>query len=137
MQLIQAHSFKKNITMKKLNALFFFVIASIAISSCTGNTADVSLTYTDSEKYYSMYAHFNKGKTRDVEKYMDTRIGNTSNTSFVNTKVDGTISLDDHTMFYIKKYPGYIKIKLDKDENSEESYYRIKSMCEGMEKIIK
>ena len=67
---------------------------------------------------------------------MDTRIGTGSNMSFVNTRIDGQLALDDHTTFYIKKYAGFIQIKLDKDENSDEAYQKIKSMCEGIEKVL-
>ena len=76
----------------------------------------------ESDHYYSMNADFSKSKTRDVEEYMDNRIGTRSNMSFVNSRIDGTIALDDHTTFYIKKYPGYIEIKLDKDKNSGDAY---------------
>ena len=40
----------------------------------------------------------------------------------------------DHTTFYIKKYAGFLEIKFDKDENSDEGYQRIKSMCDGIKK---
>jgi hypothetical protein len=83
-----------------------------------------------------MKAHFNKSKTRDVEKYMDDCIGKRSSMSFVNTRIDGQIALEDHTTFYIRKYPGLIEIKLDKNENSDEAYQRIKLMCEGMKEVI-
>ena len=56
--------------------------------------------------------------------------------SFVNSRIDGTIALDDHTIFYIKKYPGFIEIELDKDKNSDVAYRRIKSMCEGIKRVL-
>ena len=77
-----------------------------------------------------------KAKTRAVEEYMDSRIERRSNMSFVNSQIDGTIALDDHTTFYIKKPTGILKIKLDKDENSDEAYHRIKAMCEGIKKVL-
>jgi hypothetical protein len=83
-----------------------------------------------------MKAYFNKNKTRKVESYMDERIGDRSNKSFVNTRIDGQIALDDHTTFYIKKYPGFLEIKLDKDQNSYPSYQRIRTMCQGIKDII-
>ncbi len=67
---------------------------------------------------------------------MDNRIGSRSKMSFINSRIDGTIALDDHTKIYIKKSPGVLEIKLDKDENSSESYNEIKSMCQGMEKVL-
>lgn len=124
--------------MEKLSTLLFCAVTCILVtSSCMSNNADTSLTLTESDHYYSMYVYFNKGKTREVEKYMDSRIGRKSNMSFVNTQIDGTVALDDHTTFYIKKFPGFIKLKLDKNENSYESYHQVKAMCEGIEKVLK
>ena len=100
------------------------------------NYRDINITYSEFDHYYSMNAHFSKSKTRDVEEYMDSRIGSRSKMSFVNSRIDGTLALDDHTTFYIKKYPGHIEIKLNKDENSQESYHEIKVMCEGIKKVL-
>lgn len=83
-----------------------------------------------------MTAYFSKSRTRDVENYMDDQIGTGNNTSFVNTRIDGRLTLDDHTTFYIKKYPGLVEIKLDKNENSPGAYLRIRSMCEGIKKVL-
>jgi hypothetical protein len=83
-----------------------------------------------------MNACFDRSKTRDLEEYMDRKIGGRSNMSFVNSRIDGRLALDDHTTFYIKKYPGFIRIKFDKDENTSESYQMIKSMCEGIKNGI-
>ena len=47
-----------------------------------------------------------------------------------------TLLLNDHTTFYIKKYRGHIEIKLYKDENSYEEYHGIKSMCQGIKKVL-
>ena len=115
--------------------MLFYALACITLISCLhdGNT---DISYNESGHYYSMKAHFGKSKTRDVEEYMDSRIGTESNTSFVNTRIDGLIALEDHTTFYIKKYRGFIQIKLDKHKNSYEAYHRIKSMCEGIKRVI-
>ncbi|SRR6266496_1317485 len=121
--------------MKKL--FLFYALACTTAFSCryfdNGNT---NLSYSESGHYYSMKAHFSKIKTRDVEEYMNDRIGTRSSMSFLNTRIDGQLALDDHTTFYIKKYAGFLEIKLNKDENSDEAYQRIKSMCEGIKNII-
>jgi len=67
---------------------------------------------------------------------MDERIGDRSKFSFVSTRIDGQIALDDRTTFYIKKYPGFLEIKLDKEENSYQSYQRIRTMCEEIKTVI-
>jgi hypothetical protein len=97
---------------------------------------DISLTFNDTHHHYSMDAYFNRGQTRAVEDYMDRKLGALSNMSFVNTRIDGELALDDHTTFYLKKYPGHVKINLDKDENSSDSYYRVRAMCEGLKKVL-
>ena len=121
--------------MKKLHALFYALLWITAIS-CMHNDHDINITLSESDHYYSMKAYFSKSKTRDVERYMDSRIGRRSNMSFVNSQIDGNLALDDHTTFYIKKSPGLLKIKFDKAENSEEAYERIRSMCEGIKQVL-
>ncbi len=108
----------------------------MTLIACWHHGNNTSITLSEFGHYYSMKAHFSKSKTKHLEEYMDEMIGTTGNTSFVNTNIDGQIALDDHTVFYIKKYPGFIRIKLDKDENSDEAYYRIKSMCEGIKEVL-
>jgi hypothetical protein len=90
----------------------------------------------DAGHYFYMDADFHKSKTRQVEHYINRELGRKSHFSFFNTNTNATLTLADDTKFYMRKEPGYIMIKLDKDENSPAAYYRIKSMCEGMKDII-
>jgi len=112
------------------------VMLWFCISCSQSNNGNVSIKISESGHYYKMLAHFSTGKTTDVDEFMDDKIGNRSNMSFVNSSIDGKLTLDDHTTFYIKKNPGYLQIKLDKYENSAEAYERVKSMCEGIKKVI-
>jgi hypothetical protein len=123
--------------MKKLPALFFcFIACTIIVTGCIHGSDDTSLSFNDSDHYFFMKAYFSKNKTRDVERYLDKRIGRRNNMFFVNSEIDGKLALDDHTTFYIKKSDGILKIKLDKNENSEEACERIRSMCEGIKKVL-
>lgn len=121
--------------MKKFTP-FLFGGVLILLSSCWHNDHNVNIHYKDAEDYYSMKAYFSRNSTRRVERYMDDRIGRRSHMSFVNSRIDGTIGLDDHTTFYIKKYPGYLEIKLDKYQNSPGSYETVKSMCQGIRNVL-
>ncbi len=67
---------------------------------------------------------------------MNRQIGKESNFSFINTRTNATVRLDDDTKFFLRKEPGHIRIKLNKDENSPAAYYRIKAMCEGMKEVM-
>jgi len=115
----------------------FCVLLFASLASCTWyDNGNMDISYNEWSHYYSMKAHFNKSKTRKVETYMDERIGDRSNMSFVSTRIDGQITLDDHTTFYIKKYPGFLEIKFNKRENSYESYQRIRAMCQGIKEVL-
>ena len=119
--------------MKKRVSLF--ILSCLVIASCR-NQGNTSISFSESDHYYSMKALFPESKTRQVEHYMDKYIGEQSNMSFANTRIDGQIGLDDHTHFYIKKHAGYLQIKLNKDENSEESYERVREMCQEIKTIL-
>jgi len=101
------------------------------------NNNNISIQISESQHDYKFLAHYDKNKTREVENYMDKKIGRNSNMSFANSQIDGKISLDDRTTFYIKKDPGYLQIKFDKDENSTASYHEIKTMVEGLKDVMK
>jgi hypothetical protein len=83
-----------------------------------------------------MEAKSNAHRTLDIEQYLDDRLGDQYNMSFEHSRIDGELSFDDHTRFYIKKYPGYLRIKLDKDENSIDSYDHIRDICQGIKRIL-
>ncbi len=121
--------------MKKLPALFY-ILTCIATISCMHHDGNINLTYRDSDNYYSMNADFNQMMTRNVDAYMNKKIGAASNISFSNMQSDATILLNDHTNFYMKKYPGHIEIRLDKNQNSYAAYQRIKALCLGMKKVL-
>ena len=83
-----------------------------------------------------MTAKFNPGKTGKVDQYLDKGLPS-GNMSFVNIEMDGDIILDNKTTFYIKKSPGYLNIKFDKEKNSEEAFTKIKSVLEGINDVVR
>jgi hypothetical protein len=122
--------------MKGFATPFFYVLACITIMSCIHGNHNINIAYSEHGHYYTMNAHFPRSQTRHVDEFMDDKIGRGSRMSFVNSRIDGVITLDDHTKFYIKKSPGVLEIKFDKDENTDEAYHTIKSMCEGIKKVL-
>jgi outer membrane lipopolysaccharide assembly protein LptE/RlpB len=122
--------------MEKQTFLFCAMMVAVVTSCGWHHRGNTDISYSKLSHYYSMKAYFNRNKTRTVENYMDKKIGDRSNMSFRNTRIDGQIALDDHTTFYIKKYPGFLEIKFDKEENSVESYQRVRTMCEGIKGVV-
>ncbi len=85
------------------------IILLIIFSSCKhirhhGN--DVNITISESENIYRMSAYFNNNKTRKVHEFIDHHLGRGNDMSFVNAEIDGTVTLDDNTTFYIKNRTG-------------------------------
>lgn len=125
--------------MKKISLALvcnlFLLYFSVSCTELGNHNIDIHIS--ESQHDYKFLAHYDENKTRNVDEYMDEKIGRRSNMSFENSRIDGQLALDDHTTFYIKKYPGYLEIKLDKDKNSTASYQEIKEMGEGLKDVMK
>ena len=65
----------------------------------------ISIKHSQYDHYYEMTAKFNPEKTTDVDRWLDQELS-ARNMSFVNTRIDGEITLDDKITFYVKKITG-------------------------------
>ena len=83
-----------------------------------------------------MTAKFNPERTVAVERLLDKELPS-GNVSFANTEIDGNITLDNQATFYMKKSPGFLNIKLDKEKNSDAIYRKIRSVCEGINDVVR
>ena len=119
--------------MKKLSILLFL---SLSIISCGFPNGNISIKHSQYDHYYEMTAKFNPDRTDKVNRYLDQELSS-GNMSFVNTEMDADITLDDKTTFYIKKSPGYLNIKFDKEKNSQEAFTKVKSVLEGINDVVR
>jgi hypothetical protein len=125
--------------MKKV---FIVVAAGIflanILSSCFNyHDNDVSISIQEDEEEYKLSAHFEDRKTKAVQNFIKEYTASTINfKSSNNNYLDATVTLDDNTRFYIKSKEGLLKIKFDKEENSEASYEKVKEMCEGVKDLL-
>lgn len=122
--------------MKKIIILLFVLLAVITITSCGFPDGSISIKQSQYSHYYEMTAKFNPEKTTEVDKYIDKELSS-GDMSFINTRMDGDITLDNKATFYIKKSPGYLHIKSDKEKNSDEAFVKIKSVCEGINEVVR
>jgi preprotein translocase subunit SecF len=95
---------------------------------------NISLHIKENADQYHVFARYDRRKTRDVQYYLDRTLG--TDHMFRKSKINATITLDDHTRFYVKNSPGRLVIRLNRDENSEEAYWRMKELAEGLKKHI-
>ena len=122
--------------MKKLAILLNVFLCGIVIISCGFPDGSISIKHSQYDHYYEMTAKFNPEKTTKVDKYLDQELS-IGDMSFINTQMDGEITLDNKTTFYIRKSAGYLNIKFDKEKNSEETFYKIKAVCDGINDVVR
>lgn len=122
--------------MKKLFNLVLITVLSVSIFSSCKNKGDISISHSESNDFYKFIARFPEDRTKEVQRYMDSKLENGGDFSFENSRIDGTIALDNKMNFYIKMYPGSLKIEMSKSKNSYENYARMKKMGEDMGKIL-
>lgn len=122
--------------MKKLAILLCVLLPMITIISCGFPDGSISIKHSQYDHYYEMTAEFNPEKTTEVDRYLDRELS-AGTMAFVNTRMDGEITLDDRTTFYVKKSPGYLKIKFDKEKNSDEAFSKVRSVCEGINEVVR
>ena len=103
------------------------------LSACSGN-GDLSISVSDSDDEYEFVAKYDKAKTQRVQDFINVKMAPA--TSVKGDHVDITTKLDDNTEFKLEEDEGRLRILLDKDANTDASYHRIKSMCEGVKRII-
>ncbi len=107
----------------------------LMLSSCHRHRHyNTSISISESSNVFQLNASFNPSKTRKLQDYIDSHLE--SNVSFVNTEMDAVVTLDDETRFYMRSYPGFVRIRFNKKENSEESYEKIRGLCEGIKEVV-
>lgn len=112
-------------------------VACLALTICLSISCihihrhEVKLTLSENEDRYSITAHFPDSKTSRIDHYLSEHL-NWGGASFHNTEMDADLTMEDGTRLYMKKYPGFLHIVFDKDQNSRAAYRRIKSLGEGL-----
>ena len=104
--------------------------------ACGFPGGSISIKHSEYAQYYEMTAKFNPDRTAAVERWLDKELAS-GDLSFSNTKIDGNITLDNQGEFYIKKSPGFLHIKLDKEKDRNEFYQKVRAACEGINDVVR
>ena len=115
-------------------ALGLMMIAGL--SSCFHHRHNISISVSDDDDEYEMDADYGRNKSHKVQVYLNNHLLNNSNVSIQNGFVDDEVTLDDKTTFYINTNPGELSIRINKNENSEESCERVRQACEELKQIL-
>lgn len=122
--------------MKKQFVLWACGLFLVAVFSSCFRDHNISISVSDEEDVYRMTAKFDRSRTWAVRRYLNEHLHRHNSRSFKNSSIDGSVTLDDGTSFYMLSRPGRLKIKMDKTENSEEACAKVKDMCEDIKDIL-
>lgn len=98
------------------------------------NKGDVNIAVKDDDDYFRFRAHFDENLSPQVSAFLNDHISPIR----IDPERDSKIItvLPDQTRVTVESSPGELMIYLDKDENSRDSYHRIKNLCEGVKDVI-
>jgi hypothetical protein len=108
----------------------------MTISACSHHRNETSFTVKESHHSYYLETNFNEDLTHDVERYLNDKIGQSDPSILIDGSGDRRITLSDHSSFHLVTEPGYVELKLDKDQNSKASYNRIRSIGQGLKAVV-
>lgn len=95
---------------------------------------NISITVKESDSRYRVDAKFSRSKTREVARVIDQMLD--ANNTLETDDLDGTISLEDDSRVYVRLRSGRLKIRFDKDENSETAYERVRDLTDKIKATI-
>ncbi|GAB3960723.1 hypothetical protein GCM10028805_58570 [Spirosoma harenae] len=103
-------------------------------STLACSDGNVKIAVTDSDDIYEFYAKYDKKKSQRIQDFINDKMAPSNKVE--GDHVDISTTLDDHTSFELEEYPGEVRIKLDKGDNSDASYQRVKAIGDGIKHII-
>ncbi|MGG7663889.1 hypothetical protein [Dyadobacter sp. BHUBP1] len=118
--------------MKMKSLLISPMIMLVMLVSC--NNGDVSIAVKDEDDYYRFKAQFDDNLSPDVSEFLNEHLSTVRIDPEKDSKV--VTVLPDQTRLTIESSPGELMVYLDKEENSRDSYHRVKNLCEGVKDVI-
>lgn len=115
------------------NLLFLLFL----LTGCIHRGNDISFKVKDSDDTYELSANYDPDKTERVQEFLDEELTGRGDVSFENAEIDADLTLDDHSKFYIRSEPGELLIRMKKDENSRQTYHKMKKLGEGLQDALK
>jgi hypothetical protein len=100
----------------------------------TRNGRNTSIRVKENGRIYEIKASYAKNKTYRIQRFIDQELH--TRDVFSNARMDGDITLDDRSSFYVQTYPGKLIIRMDRRENDPEAYYRLKSLGEKLKRKL-
>ena len=119
-------------------SIALLLISISLVPSCIHhNNHSLYIKVDESDAGYKFYASFPDDLTSKVHHVVNNSISPNGLFGSANDFMNINTTLQDQTTFAVKASPGFIEIKINKRENSEASYDRIKEMCAKIKRSLK
>jgi hypothetical protein len=112
------------------------VLATVWVLSRTINDDDIHISISESEEELSLSASFPKEDSEKVHEYVKAKLKMSDLSDFRYVEIKHYQTPDHKMRFHIEARPGYIKIVLDRTENSEAAYRKLRATAEGVKKVL-
>jgi hypothetical protein len=124
--------------MKTIFALLFLLLSlgSLESSSVRAESERTSVSINESDELYELSSIYKKEQYETIRGHVNEHLAPDRLFSSSINEIEATVTLRDGTRFFIRSYPGKLKISIQKGENSDSSVKRIKKMCEGIKSIV-
>ena len=90
---------------------------------------NISINVSDSEDTYRITARYSRSQSARVQRYLCDEL---HSEVFKEKRVINYLVLGEKARVYVKTSPGRLLLKIDKNENDEESYDKMKEIAEGI-----
>ncbi len=90
---------------------------------------DISINVSDSEDTYRISARYQPRQSARLQRYLSDEL---HTQVFKERRVINYLVLGERQRLYVKTSPGRLLLKIDKNENDDQSYYKMKEIAEGI-----
>ncbi len=122
--------------MKKQKLLYVALAVTViaGLSACHDHGVHIRVNNDDDE--YRLRASFDRDLTDDVQRIINRHLNKHHAGSVAYIHTDCDYDLDDGTRFSLNLKPGRVRIRFDRDENTEESYEDMQAMCDEIKETL-
>jgi hypothetical protein len=126
----------KNATYVGVALSVVLVLAIVVFLNGKVSRSNISVNISESKNELRLSAHFRKEDSEMVHQYLKKALNMDDLSDMDYLEIKRYETPDHFLRFYIKSRVGYVKIVLDKTENTSGGYHRVKQTGDGLKKLL-
>ena len=113
-----------------------FKIDSPLREHIAGPNNNIDISITENKESIKLVASFPKNRSRGVQEYIKNFFGITDITDMDAVEVKQYHTQDGSMIFHLKSRNGYLKIAMNKAENTKEAVEKLRAAAEGVKQVL-